>query len=91
MSADLPLPPSTWWSYYTDATGNRVTLDITVEGSQLLVTTATGEVLGMTPTELAMLMENLQSAADYQMKHAMRRVTGSRDSGTSAPPSAPTE
>lgn len=91
MSADLPLSPSTWWSYYTDATGNRVTLDITVEGSRLLVTTATGEVLGMTLTELAMLMENLQSAADHQMKHAMRRVTDTRDSRTSAPPSAPTE
>jgi hypothetical protein len=52
------------WCFYTDATGNCVRLAIAVLDGAVSLTTASGEVLRFTGTELGMLMENLDSIID---------------------------
>lgn len=64
-------PLSTWWAYYRDAAGTRSVLNIEVELRRLVLTTASGEVLRLTPTEAAMLLDNLESATDHCVKHVM--------------------
>jgi hypothetical protein len=60
---NVPPLPGTYWTFYTDAAGKRAVLTIELVGRKILFTTSAGERLLLSPTELAMLMENLESAA----------------------------
>ena len=60
---NVPPLPGTWWTYYTDAAGNRAVLTIELQGRTILLTTSAGERLLFSPTELGMLLENLEVAA----------------------------
>jgi hypothetical protein len=51
------------WCFYTDATGNRVQLAITVQDRDVVLATASGEVLRFVGTEVGMLLENLGAVA----------------------------
>jgi hypothetical protein len=51
------------WCFYTDAAGIRAQLAITVRNDQVVLTTASGEMLTFTGAELGMLLENLNSVA----------------------------
>ena len=46
-------------------------LNIEVEQRRVVLTTATGEILRFTPTDAAMLLENVESAVDHCVKSAM--------------------
>ena len=71
MTADVPAAYGTWWSFYTDASGNGAVLNIEVEQRRVVLTSAMGEVLRLTPTEAAMLLENVESALDHCVKPDM--------------------
>lgn len=60
---NVPPLPGTWWTYYTDPAGNRAVLTIEVRHPGILLTTSAGERLLLSPTELGMLLENLECAA----------------------------
>lgn len=61
----MNVPPlaGTWWTYYTDTAGRRAVLTIEHVGCKVLLTTSAGERLLLSPTELAMLIENLEGVA----------------------------
>lgn len=71
MTADVPSAYGAWWTFYMDASGNRAVLNIEMEQRRVVLTTATGEVLRFTPTEVAMLLENVESALDHCVKPDM--------------------
>lgn len=50
-----------YWCLYTDAAGNRVQLAMAVVDGQVVLTTASGEVLTFSGVELGMLLENLEA------------------------------
>ena len=54
---------SPFWCFYTDAAGNRVQLAMAVVDRQVVLTTASGEVLTFSGVELGMLLENLEAVA----------------------------
>lgn len=60
---NVPPLPGTWWTYYTDAAGKRAVLTIELVRRKILFTTSAGERLLLSPTELAMLIENLEGVA----------------------------
>lgn len=66
MNAETPY--GTWWTFYTDAAGNGAVLNIEVELRHVTLTTATGEVLRLTPTDAAMLLESVELAVDHCVK-----------------------
>jgi hypothetical protein len=68
MTADVPAAHGTWWTFYSDASGNGAVLNIEVERRRVVLTTAAGEVLSLTPTDVAMLLENLELALDHCVK-----------------------
>jgi hypothetical protein len=50
------------WCFYTDATGQQAQLAISVQDGDLLLTTATGQVLRFTGVQIGMLLANLEAA-----------------------------
>ncbi|MFI9384972.1 hypothetical protein [Kutzneria sp. NPDC052558] len=50
------------WCFYTDANGEQAQLAISVQDSELVLTTATGEVLRFTGAQIGMLLTNLEAA-----------------------------
>jgi len=50
------------WCFYTDASDEQAQLAISIQGSDLLLTTATGEVLRFTGAQIGMLLANLEAA-----------------------------
>lgn len=68
---NLALPFGSWWTFYTDASGTGAVLDIEVAQRRIVLTTASGEVLRLTPSEAAMLLENVESALDHCVKSSM--------------------
>lgn len=50
------------WCSYVDAAGQQAQLAISIEESDLLLTTATGEVLRFSGAQVGMLLANLEAA-----------------------------
>jgi hypothetical protein len=63
MNTGIPVPPRTWWTSYTDGDGRRAVLTISADDGQVVVTTSSGESLLFSALELAMLRDDLESAA----------------------------
>jgi hypothetical protein len=63
MSTAIPVPPRTWWTFYSDSDGHRAVLTITVDDGLVTLTTSAGESLSFSAHELAGLRQDLESAA----------------------------
>jgi photosystem II stability/assembly factor-like uncharacterized protein len=71
MTTAIPVPPRTWWTSYTDSDGRRAVLTISADDGRVGLMTSSGESLLFSAHELAMLREDLESAAVEGKLHAL--------------------